>query len=59
MTFPEIHLTNDQRATVAELLADNTDASRLGACSISATDEFVAVHFEHETVYVNERGAIS
>lgn len=55
----EIHMTARQRDTVADLLADATDETRLGACSISADDEYVIVRFAHESVCVNEMGAVS
>jgi hypothetical protein len=55
----EIHMTARQRETVAALLADDSDFTRLGACSISADDEYVVVKFERESIYVNENGAVS
>lgn len=55
----EIHMTARQRETIAALLADDSDVTRLGACTIGADEDYVVVKFERESVYVNESGAIS
>jgi hypothetical protein len=54
----EIHFTARQRAKVAELLADESNAERLGACSIDVEADYVIVKFGRVVVCVDENGQV-